>query len=140
MLLTGNITNIFTMMIQCKKSIRHWMTFLMTLKANLLWQNTLNPEEHYLAVRKQSSHLNLSSDRYQACHGPKQHLMDWWLKHTALVTWKLFKIYKWLLLLIMNVCIQIILLFHFRFILYWNWQEVFIHNVYLLTTWPFRNM
>lgn len=34
----------------------------MTLKVHLLWRNTLNPTEHYLAARKQSSHLNLIND------------------------------------------------------------------------------
>ena len=37
-------------------------SFKNKVKAHLLWQNTLNPEEHYLAVRKQSSHISLSSD------------------------------------------------------------------------------
>ena len=34
----------------------------MTLEVHLLWQNTLNPKEHYLAIRKQSSHLNIIND------------------------------------------------------------------------------
>jgi len=52
-----NLFGVFSVLV-----IYHFQVSLKKIKAHLLWQNTLNPEEHYLAVRKQSNHISLSSD------------------------------------------------------------------------------